>query len=131
MKRISFLVVVLFLMGGMAMAQGQRKGKQADPKVQAERMTERMAKEYLLNDKQKKELLETNLALVEKKKDRQSEMKQEAKKEMKASHEAYNAQLKKILTKEQYDSYTKKQAERQQKMKDGHRGKRKKAAQER
>ena len=46
MKRISFLLAALLMMGGMAMAQGPRRGGQdMDPKTRAERMTERMAKE--------------------------------------------------------------------------------------
>lgn len=39
--------------------------------------------------------------------------------EMKKSREDYDAQLKKIMTKEQYDSYVKKQAERGKQMKEG------------
>lgn len=47
MKRISFLLAALLMMGGMVMAQGPRRGGQdMDPKTRAERMTERMAKEY-------------------------------------------------------------------------------------
>lgn len=149
-------MVALLLMSGIAMAQGGRRGgdKNMDPKARAERMTERMAKEYSLNDTQKKQLLEANLALNEKMGTRpegaKPDMKQGKKdtccqdscccskkdgkkafkmskedrekitKEMKAKRDAYDAQLKKIMTKEQYDSYTKKQAERQQKMKEGH-----------
>lgn len=161
MKRISFLLVALLLMGGMAMAQGSRRGgdKQVDPKVRAERMTERMAKEYSLNDSQKQQLLEANQAMLAKmgrpdgtrhemrkgkkdkscqatdsctctckkagKKDGQrapkmtKEEREKMHQEMKASREAYDVQLKKILTKEQYDTYTKKQAERQKKMAEG------------
>ena len=49
MKRISFLLAALLMMGGMVMAQGPRRGGQdMDPKTRAERMTERMAKEYSL-----------------------------------------------------------------------------------
>lgn len=148
MKRISFLMVALLLMGGLAMAQGQRREnrKVADPKVRAERMTERMAKEYSLNDAQKKELLEANTALTEKaakcptgmkqgKKDKDGksccdrkegenvskmskEDKQKLRQEMQASRQAYDVQLKKIMTDDQYAAYTKKQAERQQKMKE-------------
>ena len=67
MKRISFLLVALLMVGGMAMAQGPRRGGQnMDPKERAERMTERMAKEYSLNETQKKQLLEANMALMEK-----------------------------------------------------------------
>lgn len=67
MKRIVLIWMIAFLMGGMAMAQrARRSDNMPDPKVRAERMTERMAKEYSLNDKQKKQLLEANVALVEK-----------------------------------------------------------------
>lgn len=113
MKRISFLIIAIILMGGVAMAQGHRKGgnRKVDPKERAERMTERMVKEYSLNDAQKKELLAANTALAEKDRERMRQ-------EMKTSREAYDAQLKKIMTEEQYAAYTKKQAERRQQMKE-------------
>lgn len=150
MKRINFLMVTLLLMGGMAMAQGSRRGggdKQMDPKARAERMTERMVKEYSLNEDQKKQLLDANLAMLEQMKRPEgatSEMKRDKKadadetkapkmtkedrekmfQEKKASREAYDAQVKKILTPEQYDAYAKQQAERQKKMKEGRRDRR-------
>lgn len=71
MKRIIIVWMAAFLMSGMAMAQqARRNDKMPDPKVRAERMTERMTKEYSLNDTQKKQLLEANMALVEKMGDR-------------------------------------------------------------
>lgn len=147
MKRISFLLVALLMVGGMAMAQGPRRGGQnMDPKERAERMTERMAKEYSLNETQKKQLLEANMALMEKMGTRPGKMKPEMRQgkegqsqatdsctckqdkrkaprmskedrekmrqEMKASREVYDASLKKIMTKEQYEAYTKQKAER-------------------
>ena len=67
MKRIVLIWMAAFLMGGMAMAQHARHSdKMPEPKVRAERMTERMVKEYSLNDTLKQQLLEANLALVEK-----------------------------------------------------------------
>ena len=108
------------------------------PKERAEQMTERMVKEYSLNDTQKKQLFEVNLAQCEKMGDRASmrpqrdgkkapemtkEEREKMRAEMKANSEAYNAQLQKIMTKDQYASYTKKQAEREQRMKDGRRQK--------
>ena len=139
MKRISFLLAALLMMGGMVMAQGPRRGGQdMDPKTRAERMTERMAKE----------LLEVNMAFVQKMGERPGRMKPEMRQgkkgqsqatdsctckqdrrkaprmskedrekmrqEMKASRESYEAGLKKIMTKDQYAAYTKKQAEREQ-----------------
>ena len=78
MKRISFLLAALLMMGGMVMAQGPRRGGQdMDPKTRAERMTERMAKEYSLNETQKKELLEVNMAFVQKMGERPGRMKPE------------------------------------------------------
>lgn len=54
MKRIVLIWMAAFLMGGMAMAQHARHSdKMPEPKVRAERMTERMVKEYSLNDTQK------------------------------------------------------------------------------
>lgn len=181
MKRIILILVAAFLTGGMVMAQHGRRGdKMPDPKTRAERMTERMVKEYSLNDTQKKQLLEANLALVEQtgnmpmhrrpdmkkgeqkcdscnctktdkhhakadkhhkkgdkhhkkdgkfdKKDgkraqltdeqraqRKADM-QQKREEMQAARTAYDAQLQKIMTKDQYDAYTKKMQERKDKM---------------
>lgn len=167
MKRIVLLIVTVFLMGGMVMAQQARRGdKMADPKVRAERMTERMAKEYSLNDMQKKQLLEANLTLVGKMGDRpmhrrpdmrkgrnsndscscvkadkhrkkgakagkkegkrtQMTDEQRARKkaemekkreEMNAARTAYDAQLQKIMTEDQYAAYSKKMQDRKGKM---------------
>lgn len=130
MKKIGFLIVALLLTGVMAMAQGPRNGNKMDPKERAERMTERMAKEYSLNEAQKKDLLEANMALTEKMANRAEDKKaerEELRKEMQNNRDAYDAKLKKILTEEQYAAYSKKQAERQKKMgdrgpRDGQRG---------
>lgn len=135
MKRIAFLMFALLMAGTMTMAQGPRRDGQGnrDPKAQAERMTERMAKEYSLNDTQKQQLLEANLEMVknmgernrpeppkEKAKEKKGKEKKEAnqltreevQKKMKESREAYDAKLKKIMTKEQYEAYTKNREER-------------------
>lgn len=153
MKRIAFLMVALLMMGGItAMAQGHRGDhKRMTPQQRAEKMTERMVKEYSLNDTQKAQLLQLNLAQCEKmdgrmsmhsKKAMKKDMKKDGKKnrkeapkmtqeerekmraEMKAAKENYNVQLQKIMTPDQYASYLKKQSEREQRMKEG-RGQRK------
>lgn len=121
MKKIGFLIVALLLTGGMAMAQGPRNGNKMNLKERAERMTERMAKEYSLNEAQKKDLLEANMALTEKMANRAEDKKaerEELRKEMQNNRDAYDAKLKKILTEEQYAAYSKNQAERQKKMGD-------------
>lgn len=175
MKRISLLMIVALLMGGMAMAQQNRRDdRKFDPKVRAERMTERMVKEYSLNDTQKKQLQEANLALVEKTGDRpmhrrgdmrkgknesdscccakaghrkdakvnkkdgkrpqltdeqRAQMKagmEKQREEMKAARSAYDAQLQKIMTKEQYAAYTKNMKERKEQGASGKKDARKK-----
>lgn len=161
MKRIAFLMFALMLMGTMVMAQGARRDRnRMEPQERAKRMTEHMAKEYSLNDQQKKELLQVNTDFMEKMAKRPGAMhhgkrqgmkpgkrdgectqaadsccaakkqcpkmskeeRQKMRQEMKASHEAYKAQLQKIFTKDQYAAYTKKQAEARQKMRDGKQG---------
>ena len=141
MKRIAFLMIALFMIGGVVMAQGQRgEHKKMTPAERAEKMTERMVKEYSLNDAQKKQLLEVNLARCEKMDARMSmrpdvngkkdgtkapqmtkEEREKMRAEMKNANDEYNAQLQKIMTEEQYASYTKKQSEREQRMKEGRR----------
>ena len=93
-----------------------------------------------MNDAQKKQLLEVNLARCEKMDARMSmrpdvngkkdgkkapqmtkEEREKMRAEMKNANDEYNAQLQKIMTEEQYASYTKKQSEREQRMKEGRR----------
>ena len=67
MKRIVLIWMAAFLMGGMAMAQHARhsdKNARTESPCRAHDGT--MVKEYSLNDTQKQQLLEANLALVEK-----------------------------------------------------------------
>ena len=84
------------------------------------------------NEDQKQQLQDVNLAWVQKmaanqggrsKDNKAAKMTKEEREkkmaEMKKSREDYDAQLKKIMTKEQYDSYVKKQAEREKQMKEG------------
>ncbi|MFV0545993.1 MAG: DUF4890 domain-containing protein [Bacteroides sp.] len=149
MKKISYLFVLLMMVGSVAFAQKDQKtprAKKVDPKVRVERMTERMAKEYALTDKQKEQLFEANRALVEKMDQYQvssrmhkkgaglqgkdsiaakkqmcckakrlsKEERMKRREELKKVHEAYDAQLKSIMTKDQYEALTKKQAERRE-----------------
>ena len=98
----------------MAMAPKEiaRGGRQQmDPKTRAERMTERMVKEYSLNEDQKQQLQDVNLTWVQKmaanqggrSKDNKAfkmtkEEREKKMAEMKRSREDYDAQLKKIMT---------------------------------
>lgn len=65
MKKITLTMIAVFALCGVSMAQtrgerGTRGNQQHNPEMMAERMTDRMAKEYELDDKQKAELLELN-----------------------------------------------------------------------
>ena len=122
MKKIILLLAVV-LMSGVAMAQGPRGEKRGsvDPKVRAEKMTDRMAQELSLTDAQKQKVLALNLTRVEemeanrpekptepaaRKSDEAKAARQEAKQERSKVAQEYDAQLKSILTPEQYTKYT-------------------------
>lgn len=125
MKRIAFFMIALLMVGGLAMAQRpHRRGMKMDPKERAEKMTERMTKQYSLNADQQKQLMEINLAFNEKmakgNEDKKLEREQMFKK-MRKNRDAYNSQLKKVMTEDQYALYTKRQAERRHRMGGGRR----------
>ncbi|NDV65130.1 DUF4890 domain-containing protein [Bacteroides sp. 224] len=138
MKKITFLIVIALMTTATVMAQGPRRGGQGqqrerDPKAQAERMTERMAKEYSLNEEQKKQLSELNLTMTQemskkaeenakkekKNKEAKSKEVEKQREARKAQMDDYNTKLKKILTEEQYNDYIKKREERQKRMEQG------------
>lgn len=68
MKKITLLFIALLTTGTMLMAQGGPRGGQRniEPKDRAQRMTERMVKEYSLSDAQKAKVYDVNLAMAEK-----------------------------------------------------------------
>lgn len=135
MKKIIFIMVAVFMSVGMVMAQGKgpKGGKQdnVDPKVRAERMTERMAKDLGLNDTQKQKLLQLNLADWQTKADCKAkpaegdnsaqmtkEERQKVREQRQACRAEYDAKLQKILTPEQYTKYTQLKAEREKNKKE-------------
>ena len=157
MKRIGIMMLTFLWMSSVVMAQdaARKPHKKIDMKQRVERMTERMAKDYGLNDAQKQELLQANGELMEKmakfpkatrrpkmkkggkkccccccahpkpfrnkpsmKKGERKELTQEQRakqkanrdekrKELKVIQDAYDAKLKNIFTKEQYETFTK------------------------
>lgn len=145
MKKITLVLITLFAAGTMLMAQGgpkrgdrdHKRGRNINIKEMAVQMTEKMAKEYSLNDTQKRQVYEANLIMIADmqpaphrgfkhkrdsikidKRDMKGK-KMEAKQpsaEMKQAREAYEAKIKSVLTKEQYEAWTKNQAERQKRM---------------
>lgn len=72
MKKITLLLITLFATGTMLMAQGgprrgerdQRNRNAVNIKERAERMSDQMAKEYALNDAQKRQVYEANLIMM-------------------------------------------------------------------
>ncbi|MDR0961213.1 MAG: DUF4890 domain-containing protein [Mediterranea sp.] len=110
MKKYLLLLVAALLVGGTAMAQGPRR---MDP----EQMTERMVKQYKLDDKQKGKVLEANKAFTEKMRGifaggQPGQFTDAQREEMTKAREAYSTKLKGILTKEQFAAYTKDQENR-------------------
>ncbi|KAA6343030.1 hypothetical protein EZS27_009248 [termite gut metagenome] len=129
MKKVVYLVIAFLVVSSVAMAQAPRgagaEGRnRVDAKTRAERLTERLVKEYSLTDKQKKQVSEANLAWVQQldsiaqgdNKEREAQ-----REKMKKAREKYDVQLKKILTTEQYNAYTKAQSERQNRAAGGER----------
>ncbi|KAA6318170.1 hypothetical protein EZS27_031786 [termite gut metagenome] len=129
MKKVVYLVIAFLVVSSVAIAQaprgeGAEGRKRVDAKTRAERLTERLVKEYSLTDEQKKQVSEANLAWMKQldgivqgdNKEREAQ-----REKMKKAHEKYDAQLKKILTSEQYDAYIKDQSKRQNRAAGGER----------
>ncbi len=127
MKKISFILVCLFMVVGMSMAQNQGRGNRA-PRETAKEMTDRMTKEFKLNDDQKAKLLEVNDQYLKDAQKRFEQMRGQGsnngerpqmtpeqrdkmRKEMTAAREAYDAKIKEIFTEDQFKAYQKKEAE--------------------
>jgi hypothetical protein len=120
MKKIIFAAVALIFSVSM-FAQGPQR-REFKPEDMATRMADGMKKELSLNDKQYKSVFKLYLKQGEEMKARREkeqgqQIDREARREeMKKSQEAMNAELKKILTAEQYTKYEemlKKQQQRQ------------------
>ena len=124
MKKILFAAVALiFSVSIFAQAPQRGERREFKPEEMATRMADGMKKELNLNDEQYKSVYNLYLKRGEEMKARRNKGQQgqqvnrEARREeMKKSQEAMNAELKKILTAEQYTKYEemlKKQRQRQ------------------
>jgi protein CpxP len=114
MKKLTILAVLLFAVIGSVFAQKGGEVKM-DPKVKAEKMSQKLKADLDLNEEQYNQLLALNLENTETREAHRAEMKaeMEAKRAaMKAEREAYAANLKSILTDEQYIKYLKARGER-------------------
>jgi Skp family chaperone for outer membrane proteins len=116
MKKITMMMMALFLIGSFAMAQqGQRRGF-----MNPEQMTEQMVKQYSLNDTQKGKLLELNTAFTKEMQKLRPQSQpgerpqwtEEQRTKMREARESYTKKLKGILTEEQFAAYTKDQQNR-------------------
>lgn len=122
MKKILFAAVALIFSVSM-FAQAPQRGERREfkPEEMATRMADGMKKELNLNDEQYKSVYNLYLKRGEEMKARRDKGQQgqqvdrEARREeMKKNQEAMNAELKKILTPEQYTKYEEMQKKQQQ-----------------
>lgn len=90
MKRISFLLAALLMMGGMVMAQGPLQRRSGYGPENTCRTHDRTVwlKEYSLNETQKKELFDVNMAFVQKMGERPGRMKPEMRQGKKGQSQA-------------------------------------------
>lgn len=132
MKKIIFMLVALFCSSLFVNAQRpQPRRERMNPEQMAEMRTQRMVEKYGLDDEQKARLLELNKKQMENRrqvrpkalpkdslkamtkeekkayKQEREEQKKAMQETMKKNAEDYQAELKKILTSEQYASYQK------------------------
>jgi Spy/CpxP family protein refolding chaperone len=113
MKKVYILLMVAALTTG-AMAQSKSgRGGNFDPSARAQQMTEHMATELSLTDAQKTKVLELNKSQMESRSAAMKASDDERAQKMEAMRTEYDAKLKKILTTEQYKTYTTNQANRQ------------------
>lgn len=128
MKKLNLLLIAIFALGSVSMAQEQRgERRNMDPEAHATEMTQRMVKQLSLTDDQAKELKAVNLEFTTQMKASRDEMRKGAQEQSasnekpqmngmpekyKAAIDAYEAKIQKILTKEQYEQYLKTKSER-------------------
>lgn len=130
MKKILFLATTLLMFLALGVNAQQRGPREKlTPEQQATRMVERLNQELKLTDKQQADLktyftasFKKRNEAFEKNKDNREGMREQ----MQKDREATDAQLKKVLTADQYKTYKaneeKRQKERQQQKGQGHQG---------
>ena len=127
MKKLLFTAVALMFSVSMFAQQPQRgERREFKPEEMATRMADGMKKELNLNDEQYKSVYNLYLKRGEEMKARRDKGQQgqqvsrEARREeMKKNQEAMNAELKKILTAEQYTKYEEMLKKQQQRQRQG------------
>lgn len=132
MRKLVIAAVALIFSAGMFAQQPQREQhREFKPEAMATRMADDMKKELSLTDEQYKSVYDLYLKRAEEmkarreKKDNTQQTQQGRREEMRKQQEAMNAELKKILTAEQYTKYEeaiKKMQQRQRQGQGGPRG---------
>lgn len=110
MKKLIFTTTLLLLLSGVVMAQRPRNNM--PPKERAEQTTERMVKNYSLNEDQKAKVHVINLDMYTKISEISATDRETRRTEMQKIRQEYNTKLKQILSEEQYKAYEKDEAER-------------------
>jgi hypothetical protein len=118
MKRASVLFTCLLITGFSAMAQRGNDGNRQSPQERAERQAKVMKVDLDLSPAQYEKLLTLNLKRSEEATAKRTEMKKEMegnREAMKAEREVYKAELKIILTPEQFEEHEAMMKERMEK----------------
>ncbi len=116
MKRIAFLAITVFMFLAFAVNAQQRGPREKmTPEQQANRMVERLNKELTLNEQQQKDLktwFTTSFKQREENMKKGQDNREAMREQMKKEREATDAQLKKVLTEDQYKTYKANQEKR-------------------
>lgn len=119
MKKMSVLLMFLFLMSAMGMAQP----RDFDPEDLAKRQTAQLKEELDLNEDQEKKVYDLNLESTKKMSKLREEMQsgggfEGMREKMTEIREEQNKNMKEILTEKQWAKYEKYQEERRSRMRD-------------
>ncbi|AWV99516.1 DUF4890 domain-containing protein [Arcticibacterium luteifluviistationis] len=122
MKKLIIAAALVIAAAGSSFAQRPEQ-KKVDPKERAEKMSQKLKSDLSLNEDQYAQILALNTAKTEKLEANKDLKKEEMKAKheaMKVEREAYNANLKEILTQEQYIKFLEMKTEQKGEMRRKH-----------
>lgn len=125
MKKVSVLFICLLIAGFSATAQRGGNGNRPSPEERAERQAKLMKVDLNLDEAQYQKLLALNLKQAKKATAKRTEKREEMEQQreaMKAERDAYQAELKTLLTPEQFEKHEAMMKEREEKRGQGRRG---------
>ena len=118
MKQIMISIAAMLMLSTAAMAQdnqGQRPNRQGfDRTEMIQRRTDGVVQKYGLNEEQAKQLLSLNTKFADMMGPRGGQMSDSLRQQMAEQQKAYEEELQKIMTPEQYKSYQADQEQRRQ-----------------